>query len=108
MIVSGLSQEDKELLIELEEMEASLLDKQLALAPEIQAQGLTCLAYDYITIGLEEKGHELLLSADKLYPGYHKSKMKEHMNIDPDFNRLIKLMANELIILALTSTKDIK
>lgn len=108
MSASGFPQEHLALIVNLEEMEKVMLDKIPNLAPELVAQGLTCLAHDWIDIGLEEKGHQLLIKADQIYPGYHKDKMQEHMKADPDFDRLIRQMGQELIIIALSTMKDVR
>lgn len=106
MKVSGLPKEHLELIANLEECEKAFLYDQIVRAPELVAQALTCLAHDYVQIGLEEKGHQLLLKADEIYPGYHKDKMVEHMAKDPDFNRLVISLGNELILVALSTARD--
>ena len=106
MNISGLSQSDLEFIVELEEMEKALLDITTGIAPEIVAQGLTCLAHDYTKMGLEEKGHVLLLKADEIYPNYHRDKMKEHMASDPDFKRLVISLSAELVSVALSTARD--
>ena len=108
MSASGFPSEHLALIVNLEEMEKVMLEKIPTLAPDLVAQGLTCLAHDWIDIGLEEKGHQLLLKADKVYPGYHKEKMKEHMKNDPEFDRLVRQMGYELISIALSAMKDVK
>jgi len=106
MKVSGLPKEHLQLIAELETMEAFFMNKDLLSTPEIIAQSLTCLAHDWIQLGLEEKGHELLLKADKICPGYHKNKMLDHMKQDPSYDTLVKSLANELVLVALSTARD--
>jgi hypothetical protein len=106
MLTSGLTQKELDFIEELELMEEMLLDKIPNLANDLIAKGLTYLAHDYITMGLEEKGHLLLLKADELYPGYHKTKMAEDMKNDPDFAILVRSLSAELILVALSTARD--
>lgn len=106
MNVSGLSSVELAFIDELQEMEKALLDINTLCAPDVIAQGLTCLAHDYVQLGLEEKGHELLIKADEIYPGYHSSKMEEHMESDPDFKKLVLSLSAELILVALSVARD--
>lgn len=106
MSASGVPQEYVEIIMDLELMECELLDMQIVRAPEIIAQGLTCLAHDYVQMGFEEKAHSLLLKADEIYPNYHKEKMHEHMKNDPHFSTLVVSLTSELILVALSTARD--
>jgi len=106
MNVSGMSIEQLELMAELEAMERHLLEPDSLMAPDILAKALTCLAHDWAHLGLEEKAHQLLLRADKEFPGYHGAPMRHDTEQDPDFNTLGKSLALELAIAAVTTVRD--
>jgi hypothetical protein len=107
MITSGLSEENVALIKELEAAEREFLGMTPSLPPEMIAQALTCLACDYVSIGLEEKGNLLLLKANEIYRGYHGSqKMKDQMEADPDFKFLVEELGKMLLSIAFTVALD--
>ena len=107
MNVSGMSLKQIELMADLEAMEREITKPGIVRMPDdMLAKALTCLAHDWVQLGLEEKAHELLLKADKVFPGYHGSPMRYDMEQDPDFNLLGRSLALELAIAALSTVRD--
>lgn len=90
MKLSGdVPQAHKELAQALEEAEVSI-DLDSKLPAERKAQIYTCLAFDWFDIAVEEEGSRLLLKANKVFPDYFKTKVKEHMAQDSTFDYLVK------------------
>lgn len=108
MQTSGLPPEHLELVLQLEEMERYFLQPDNLFSPKAIAQGLTCLAHDFVQIGLEERGHALLLKADKIFPGYHSFQMLKDMEDDENFAKLVRSLSAELILVALSTVRDSK
>lgn len=103
MIASGLTKQQLAHVANLEEMEEVFTAKDSVFVPVLVARALTCLAHDYVEMGLEEKGHELLLKADKIFPGYHGEQMKKDMDKDPEFAILVRSLSMELILAAVSN-----
>lgn len=106
MNVSGMSIKQLDLMAELEAMERDITGPDSLISNDMLAKALTCLAHDWVQLGLEEKAHELLLKADKAFPGYHGAPMRYDMANDPDFDLLGRSLALELAIAALSTARD--
>lgn len=106
MKTSGMSLKELELMADLEAMEREITSPDCLMPSDMLAKALTCLAHDWVQLGLEEKGHELLIKADKVFPGYHGAPMRYDMEQDPEFNILGRSLALELAIAALSTARD--
>lgn len=84
-----IPQKDRELIEELETLEAWFRDNGAGVPPLTAAKGMTCMAHDWYTLYLEEEGERLLKEAEKLYPGYFEYPIYIHMEKDKDFNNLV-------------------
>jgi hypothetical protein len=54
-----------------------------------QAKGFTCMAHDYLIIGMEEESERLLKRAEKNCPGYFKGPLLAHIRDDEEYLILI-------------------
>lgn len=62
-----------------------------------KAKIYTCLAHDWYDIEMEEEGNRLLLKAEKVFPGYFKELVIQHMLEDAAFEYLVKRITLDLI-----------
>lgn len=108
MITSGLNEAQLAHIVQLEMMEQYFTDPDSIVSPRVIAKALTCLAHDYVEIGLEECGHQLILKADNYFPGYHGIPLKEDMENDPEMKKVIVSLGHELILVALSTARDNK
>lgn len=106
MNVSGMSPVQLQLMADLEAMERDITSPDSLISNDTLAKALTCLAHDWVQLGLEEKAHELLLKADKAFPGYHGAPMRHDMANDPDFALLGQSLALELAVAAFSTARD--
>lgn len=53
-------------------------------------KGLVCMAHDYYSIEMEEEGERLLLATHKHCPGYFMGPILVHVEIDDQFDYLVK------------------
>lgn len=91
-----ISKEDRELALALSEAEQEV-DSDKLLPNVRKAQIYTCLAHDWYDICMEEEGNRLILKADKVFPGYFKDMVVQHMEEDENFEHIIKSITSELL-----------
>lgn len=95
-LLGDVSEEEKQLSFELEEMESYLDSRNKNSYADIMAQGYVCLAHDWYELNMEEEGHRLLEKAESVYPGYFKNLISVHTSKDKDFERLVKNISSQL------------
>jgi hypothetical protein len=89
-----------DLVEELQEMEEHFDLNPSFYGPAMVARMYTCIAHDYYDIGLEERGHELLLKADKACPDYFTDQIIKDVEGDSNFAYLVEsLTANILSVI---------
>lgn len=87
-----ISDADKRLAAELEKEEEywNIASASSHYAKEIVAKAFVCLAHDWLEIGLEEKGTELIEKAERVCPGYFENTILLQTKSDEDFDILVK------------------
>lgn len=95
----------KQLVINLEDMEVHLDDKNHVFTSLDKAKAFTCLAHDWYMVGLEEEGSRLLKKAEEVSPGYFDKVVKEDMEKDENFDILVKRIASQLIFMLQSKEK---
>lgn len=53
------------------------------------AKGFVAMAYDWFDMEAEERGFELLRTAESLYPGYFEGPIHKHIFNDPEFSTIM-------------------
>lgn len=108
-LYGDVSAKDQELVDELVEAE-KYWDEQAASNKKykkaIIAKAYVCLAHDWFDIGIDERGTELILKADTIYPGYFKKEIKEDMDNDPEFNNVVNNITAQLIFILVSGLGD--
>jgi len=100
MLYGDVPEQDRELVKNLIEMEASFKEKEGFFPPADVATGYVCLAHDYYEVGLDEKGAELLERAEKACPGYFKNQISKYIESDPDFEYLVQNLRKIIVSVA--------
>lgn len=95
-LVGDVPEEHKELAEALEKAEGDI-DNDKLLPDSRKAQIYTCLAHDWYDICAEEEGNRLILKADKVFPGYFKSEVVQHMKEDENFEYIVQKITSELV-----------
>ena len=57
---------------------------------EIAAKGFVAMAHDYYHLEIEEEGDRLLTRTEKVFPGYFKTAIHDHIKKDKDFRYLVE------------------
>lgn len=92
--------EDLEIAEELLEMEDHFNLHGDIYPPSMVARIYVCLAHDWFEIGDDEKGHDLLLKADKVCPNYFDNQIKSHIMEDPEFAYLVESLTAKILAVA--------
>jgi hypothetical protein len=87
---------DKKLAAQLDEQEVWFDKYGKEIDERVAAQGLICLAHDWISMGANEEAHRLLLKAEKLCPHYYEKYLLPDMLKNPDFNLLVQNLSSFL------------
>lgn len=92
--------EDLELAEELLLMEAHFDDHLAEYPNDMVARIFCCLAHDWYEVGDDEKGGELLERANKVCPGYFDNQIKNDIENDPEFARLVESLTYNILAIA--------
>lgn len=91
----GLSKENAELAIELRKAELEI-DTNDSIPNGKKAQIYVCLAHDWYQMDMDGQGAQLLLKAERVYPGYFKNLVIQHTIEDENFDLVVKNLTLEL------------
>lgn len=86
----------KELMEDLEEMEAYFTANMATLPLDRIAQGYVCCAHDWYDLECEEDGERLLKLAEAVCPNYFTDYMPNQMMEDELFATLVKQLSEKL------------
>lgn len=56
------------------------------------SKGMTCIAFDYYSMFMDEEGERFLKQAEQYCPGYFKGPILSHMDKDEEFALLVRLL----------------
>lgn len=97
-----------ELEKELKELEKYFSENKEKFSGAITAKAYVCMAHDWISMGDEEKGMDLIEAAHKICPTYFEKEIKEDMEKDHLFKTLVERLSSEIILLAANILSEMK
>jgi hypothetical protein len=98
MLHGDVTQQDRDHLAALIEVEQDLDELSHLATPRELAKGYTALARDYYhDLAMDEEAERLLLKAQNVCPTYFTKEIKEDTDSDPDFNMVVRSLTSELL-----------
>lgn len=92
-----VSKEDLDLAEELLEMEEYFDTNGHKYESSLVSKAYVCIAYDWYTLGDDDKGLDLIKKANKNYPGYFDKKIAEHIDEDDMYRTVVINLTSNIL-----------